>query len=99
MLFFSTEREFCRKFIELIEINLEYSNENLNKKLLDLSKNVYNFVSLSRTISSFIKIRLKKETTAESIEFVLTGYANKHIDLDYPDTTPTTLPSFIVTES
>ena len=52
---FSTEREFCRKFIELIEINLEYSNENLNKKLLDLSKNVDDFVSLSRTISSFIK--------------------------------------------
>ncbi|MCI6189381.1 MAG: AAA family ATPase [Clostridium sp.] len=52
---FSTEREFCRKFIELIEINLEYSNENLNKKLLDLSKNVEDFVSLSRTISSFIK--------------------------------------------
>ena len=45
------------------------------------------------------KIRLKKETTAESIEVVLTGYANKHIDLDYPDTTPTTLPSFIATES
>ena len=52
---FSTEREFCRKFIELIEINLEYSNENLNKKLLDLSKNVEDFISLSRTISSFIK--------------------------------------------
>ena len=52
---FSTEREFCRKFIELIEINLEYSNENLNKKLLDLSKNIDDFVSLSRTISSFIK--------------------------------------------
>ena len=52
---FSTEREFCRKFIELIEINLEYSNENLNKKLLDLSKNVEDFVSLSRTISRFIK--------------------------------------------
>ena len=52
---FSTEREFCRKFIELIEINLEYYNENLNKKLLDLSKNIDDFVSLSRTISSFIK--------------------------------------------
>ena len=52
---FSTEREFCRKFIELIEINLEYSNPILNKKLLDLSKNVDDFVSLSRTISSFIK--------------------------------------------
>ena len=54
-LVFSTEREFCRKFIELIEINLEYYNENLNKKLLDLSKNIDDFVSLSRTISSFIK--------------------------------------------
>ena len=52
---FSTEREFCRKFIELIEINLEYYNPILNKKLLDLSKNVDDFVSLSRTISSFIK--------------------------------------------
>ena len=52
---FSTEREFCRKFIELIEINLEYYNENLNKKLIDLSKNIDDFISLSRLISSFIK--------------------------------------------
>lgn len=45
------------------------------------------------------KIRLKKESTADTIEFVVGGYANKHIDLDYPDIEPTTLPEFIATEN
>ena len=52
---FTDEEKFVRVFIDLIEEKLEYLDESLSEKFINLSKDVFDFPRLSRMISKFIK--------------------------------------------
>ena len=52
---YTDEEKFVRVFIDLIEEKLEYLDESLSEKFINLSKDVFDFPRLSRMISKFIK--------------------------------------------
>ena len=57
---FENARKFSKVFIGLISENLEYIDEELNEKLLDLSKDIDSLSMLSRVLSNFIKASKKE---------------------------------------
>ncbi|MGM9978656.1 MAG: AAA-like domain-containing protein [Clostridium sp.] len=57
---FENARKFSKVFIGLISENLEYIDEELNEKLLDLSKDIDSLSMLSRVLSNFIKTSKKE---------------------------------------
>ena len=52
---FENTKNFCKMFIGLISEKLEFIDEELNEKLLTLSKDIDSLHMLSRVISKFIK--------------------------------------------
>ncbi|MBS6600268.1 MAG: AAA-like domain-containing protein [Clostridium sp.] len=52
--FFNT-KNFCNLFIDLISDSLEYVDEEINKKFLEISDNIDSLIKLSRAITKFIK--------------------------------------------
>ncbi|MCI6188505.1 MAG: AAA-like domain-containing protein, partial [Clostridium sp.] len=57
---FENAIKFSKVFIGLISENLEYIDEELNEKLLDLSKDIDSLSMLSRVLSNFIKASKKE---------------------------------------
>ena len=57
-------------------------------------------VGITGTINlTILNLNLKVATSCIVDYWAVGGYANKHIDLDYPDVEPATLPEFIATEN
>ena len=52
---FLNTKNFCNLFIDLISESLEYADEEINKKFLEISNNIDSLIKLSRAITKFIK--------------------------------------------
>ena len=52
---FSTPKNFCNLFIELVSESLDYIDEKLGGLFLSFSKDINSLTNLSRAISKFIK--------------------------------------------
>lgn len=52
---FLNTKNFCNLFIDLISESLEYADEEINKKFLEISNNINSLTKLSRAITKFIK--------------------------------------------